>query len=139
MGIVGAVDGSSGNVGHFTSGEEALFGADPLLCATVKNVNDLLPVRVVMKRVAMTGGHVGADQEEFFSRDEVRAAEPFVVSPGVDFTGGVVDLDKAVGGRISHWITRAARRSVCNCEASTCGYPGSTLQMGVCNGVVFRR
>lgn len=102
MGIIGAVDGSSGNVSHFTCGEDALFGADPLLCATVKNVNDLLPVWVVMKGVTMPRGHVGADQEEFFSRDEVRAAEPFVVSPGVDFTGGVVDLDKAVGGGISH-------------------------------------
>jgi hypothetical protein len=24
------------------------------------------------------------------------------VSPGVDFTGGVVDLDKAIGGGIGH-------------------------------------
>ena len=139
MGIVGAVDGSSGNVGHFTSGEEALFGADPLLCPAIENINDFLPVRGIMEGVAVSGGHVGANKQEFFCCDEVRTAEPFVVGPGVDFAGGVVDLDKAVGVGISHFKKRAARRSVCNREASTCGYPGSTLQMGVCNGVVFRR
>lgn len=102
VGIVSAVDGSGGDVGHFTGGKEALFGSDPLFGTTIEDVDDFFPMRVKVEGVAMAGSHVGADEKELFGGDEVRAAEPFVVGPGVDFADGVGDLNEAIGVGIGH-------------------------------------
>lgn len=85
MGVVGAVDGSGGDVGHFTGGEDAFFFADPLFGAAVEDVDDFLAMGVVVERVAVAWGHVGADEEEFFGVDEIGSAKPLVVGPGIDF------------------------------------------------------
>ncbi len=114
MRVVGAVDGSGGDVGHFAGGEDAFFFADPLFGAAVEDVDDFLAMGVVVEGVAVAGGHVGADEEEFFGVDEIRAAEPFVVGPGIDFAGGVVDLDEAIGGGVGHGERRADGAGGCN-------------------------
>lgn len=126
MGVVGAVDGSGGDVSHFACGKNAFFLADPLFSAAIEDIDDFLTMRVVVEGMAVARGHVGADQKEFFGVDEVRAAEPFVVCPGIDFAGGVVDLDEAICGRVGHEERRAVTRPGCNSEWCTWGYPRST-------------
>ena len=52
-----------------------------------------------MKWVAVERVHVRPHEEEFLGGDEVGAAEPLIVGPGVGFAEGVGDLDEAaVGG-----------------------------------------
>lgn len=114
VGVVGAVDGAGGDVGHFTCGKEAFFFAHPLFGAAIEDVDDFFPMGVVVERVAVAWGHVGADEEELFCVDEIGTAEPFVVGPGVDFADGVVDFDEAIGGGVGHGKRRAARRGACN-------------------------
>ena len=99
VGIVGGVHGARRDVRHLTGTEDAIVVADPLFGAAVEHVDDFLAVRVVVKRVAVQRVHVRAHEEEFLGGDEVGAAEPLVVGPGVGFAEGVGDLDEAaVGG-----------------------------------------
>ena len=76
MGIVGAMNGAGGDVCHLAGGEDAFFLPHPLFGPAIEDINDFLPVRVVVERVAVTRGHVCADEEELFRCDKVRAAEP---------------------------------------------------------------
>ena len=105
MGIVSGVDGSSRNVGHLTRAEDAVFIAHPLLGAAIDDVDDFLPMRVVVKRVAMAGVHVGSHQEELLSGNGVRAAEPFIVCPRVRLPLGVLNLNETtIGWILAHGL-----------------------------------
>jgi ATP-dependent RNA helicase RhlE len=70
----------------------------PLLCAPIDHVDDLFPMGVIMKGMAMHGVHVCPDEEELFRLDEIWTAQPLIVRPWVGFAGGVIDLDKTIGG-----------------------------------------
>ena len=76
-----------------------VIGPDPLLGAAGDDVDDLLPVRVPVERVTMVRRHVGAHQQQLVGGDDIGAAEPLVVCPGIGFTQGVGEQDEAaVGG-----------------------------------------
>ena len=99
VGIEGAVHGARRDVGDFAGVQDAVIGPDPLLGAAGDDVDDLLPVRVPVERVTMVRRHVGAHQQQLVGGDDIGAAEPLVVCPGVGFTQGVGEQDEAaVGG-----------------------------------------
>lgn len=94
VGVVGGVDRSGGDVGHFAGTQDAVFLPDPLLGPTVKDVDDFFPVGVDVEGVTPPRGHVGADEQELVRPDHIGPAEPFVVGPGIRLPEGVGDLDK---------------------------------------------
>jgi len=83
------------DVRDFAGVEDAELITDPLLGPAVDHVNDLLAMRMVVKRVTMHRVHVRAHEQKLFSGHEIGPAEPFVVGPRVCFTNGFRDLNEA--------------------------------------------
>ncbi len=74
MRIVRCVHDTRRDVRHFSGAEDAAFISHPLFCPAMDHVDDFLPMRVKMKRVAMHGGHVRTDKQQLFRLDEIWAA-----------------------------------------------------------------
>lgn len=108
--VVGAVDRAGRNVGDFARAEDAVVGADPLFGATGDHVDDLLPVRMQVERVAVVRRHVRAHEQELLSGDQVGAAEPLIVCPSIGFTGGLGEQDETTIGGVHGEKTLSAKR-----------------------------
>lgn len=98
MGIVRRVNGPRRNVCHLSGPEDSVLFANPLFSAPVHHVNDLLTVWMIMKRVAVHGIHVRANEQEFLRFDQVWPAEPLVIGPRIGLAKRVGDLDETCGG-----------------------------------------
>ena len=130
--IVRRVNGARWDVGHFPCFQDAALLADPLLGATVDDVDDLFPVRVVMEGVAVIRVHVGPDEEKLVGIDQFGIAEPLVVGPGIGLPCSVVDLNETVSvGGVGHGVNLAKGWLTRNCDKRTSASRKSNLALGI--------
>ena len=112
-GIVSRMYYACGQVGDFTGAEDAVLPVHPLFGTAFKHMDDLLPVGMAVKGMAVPRRHRGTDHEQLFGSHQIRAAEPLVVGPRIGLADGFSVLDKT-SGCVAHilccgwWISRAA-------------------------------
>ena len=84
-----------------------MLATDPLFSAAVHDVDNLIAMRMIMKRMTVHRIHVGPHEEQPVRLRESGAAKPLVVGPWIGFAEGIRDLHKAPVLRVHGRILRS--------------------------------
>lgn len=94
MGIERPVNDSRWDVRDLARLENAELGTHPLLSLALDDIDDLIAVRVIVKRMTPHGIHVRPDQQQFIGSHETGPAKPFVIGPRAHFADRIRNLNK---------------------------------------------